>query len=514
MNMRPVAVVVFLSLLLLMSIAKFESREDTGFLRVSGDALLDGAGNPFLLKGFNISFKDFKQVLGEVDIKRIADTGANSIRLVLDYRQLESSPFEYDEESFSLLDTIISWCEKHKVYLILDMHLAPGIQNPHDFVVHREESYRFWEEGHYQERFYALWTAIAKRYADRTIIAGYDLLNEGMAPDSAKYLKVMNTAARNIRQYDEHHILIVEEALLRNRTKQLLPIADDNVLYSIHFFYPSQFTFYTTTRGRPITHYPGEMATNGEAVGAAESQPTTGTSDWRRLTLRATPPEGAEIVRVIISSDERHGAVWFDDILLEVDGQAVDLPAPLVSNSSFEIDYPGISWETRGSCGKVTDGTARSGQHSVVFSNCVNRDAVLSSPIEVGGGGYTLSAWVKTDDAQGNNRLALSWHRRKTLASFNKITLREKMDYALRFRSWHGVPVYVGEFTAHANPSMDSANNYLKDILDIMEAERLHWSYWTYYSEYPGIGIYTGNRAYLARPESLKVIARYMTGRK
>ena len=217
--MRTVAVVIFLSLALFVSFTKFESRETAGFLHVSGDAVLDGAGNLFVLKGFNVAFKDFKRALGETDFKGIADTGANSIRLVLDYRQLESSPFEYEEESFSLLDTIISWCEKHKVYLILDMHLAPGIQNPHDFVVHREESYRFWEEGQYQERFYALWTVIAKRYADRTIIAGYDLLNEGMAPDSAKYRKVMNTAARNIRQYDEHHILIVEEALLRNRTK-------------------------------------------------------------------------------------------------------------------------------------------------------------------------------------------------------------------------------------------------------------------------------------------------------
>jgi len=502
--------VIFLSLFLLVFFTIFESREAADFLRVSGDAVLDGAGNPFVLKGFNIAFKDFKRTLGETDIKRIADTGANSIRLVLDYRQLESSPFEYDEESFSLLDAIIAWCEKHKVYLILDMHLAPGIQNPHDFVVHRESSYRFWEEDQYQERFYALWAAVAKRYADRTIIAGYDLLNEGMAPDATKYLEVMNTAARKVRHYDEHHILIVEEALLRNRTKQLLPIADDNVLYSIHFFYPPRFTFYTTTRERPITHYPGEMVTNGEAIGAAKSERAMGKSDWRRLALRATPPEGADIVRVIISSDESHGAVWFDDILLEADGQAVDLPAPLVSNSSFEIDYPGISWETRGSCGRVTDGTAMSGRHSIVFSDCASGAAVLSSPIEVERGTYTLSAWVKTDDAHGDNRLTLSWHKRKTLASFNKITLRERMDYALRFKAWHGVPVYVGEFTVHENPSMDSATNYMKDILDIMKTEGLHWSYWTYYSEYPGIGIYTGKHAYLARPESLQIIARYM----
>jgi hypothetical protein len=73
------------------------------------------------------------------------------------------------------------------------------------------------------------------------------------------------------------------------------------------------------------------------------------------------------------------------------------------------------------------------------------------------------------------------------------------------------VPIYVGEFTAHANPASDSANNYLNDILDIMETAGLHWSYWTYYSEYPGIGLYTGNDPYLARPDSLRVIARYMS---
>ena len=143
-------------LFLLLSFTRFENRESTGFLRVSNQVVLDGAGDPFVLKGFNIAFKDFVGTLGEKDINRIADSGANSIRLVIDYRQLELSPFEYDHKSFALLDTIVTWCEKYGIYLILDMHLAPGIQNPHDFVVHREKSYRFWEESQYQEQFYAL----------------------------------------------------------------------------------------------------------------------------------------------------------------------------------------------------------------------------------------------------------------------------------------------------------------------------------------------------------------------
>ena len=234
--MRLVVIIIFLTLFLLAAFTPFESREATGFLRVSDKVVLDGTGDPLVLKGFNIAFKDFNATLGEKDIQRIADAGANNIRLVIDYRQLESSPFVYDEKHFALLDAIVSWCEKYGVYLILDMHLAPGIQNPHDFVVHRETALKFWEESQYQERFYALWTVIARRYADRKIIAAYDLLNEGVAPDEVQYLKVMNTVAAKVRQHDKHHILIVEEALLPNGVKKILPIADDNVIYSIHFF--------------------------------------------------------------------------------------------------------------------------------------------------------------------------------------------------------------------------------------------------------------------------------------
>ena len=508
--MRPVAILLFLMLLLLVIFARNESTDANGYLQVSDKEVLDGKGAPLVLKGFNVSFKDFNGTLGEQDIKRIAETGANNIRLVIDFRQLESQPFVYDEKGFVLLDTILSWCEQYGVYVILDMHLAPGIQNPHDFVVHREKNFKFWKERHYQERFYALWAKIARRYAERTIIAAYDLLNEGVAPSEARYLEVMNTVAGHIRQYDKHHILIVEEALLAGGAKKILPINDDNVIYSIHYFYPPQFTFYTTTHQRTITRYPGEMIVSGEAVDAVKTPAVTGSGDWRRITLNGVPPEGADILQVLILSNEQHGRAWFDDIHLQVDGREIDLPAPLVANGSFEIDYPGMSWEIRGPCGEVTDTTAKTGSYSMGFTHCTEPTVVLSSPIVVEKGRYTLSAWVKTTNARGNNRIVLSWHKRKTLLSFNKNTLRDKLDYALRFKAWYGAPVYVGEFTAHANPSADSVNNYLKDLLEILENERFHWSYWTYYSEFPGIGFYTGNDVYLARPDSMQILTDYM----
>ncbi len=50
------------------------------------------------------------------------------VRLPIDYMVLEDDdkPFEYKEEGFSYIDQCISWCEKYKLNIILDLHRAPG----------------------------------------------------------------------------------------------------------------------------------------------------------------------------------------------------------------------------------------------------------------------------------------------------------------------------------------------------------------------------------------------------
>ena len=73
----------------------------------------------------------------------------------------------YRQESFALLDQLLDWCRGQGV---IDMHLAPGKQNPHDFVVHRQNQARFWLEPENQERFYALWVELARRYSEHRII--------------------------------------------------------------------------------------------------------------------------------------------------------------------------------------------------------------------------------------------------------------------------------------------------------------------------------------------------------
>ena len=503
-------IMLSLSVLLLLSLTPLAGKDNRDFLRARGDSIVDASGRKVLLRGLNVEFKDFMSVLNEQDIKKIAGFDANCIRLVIDYRDFEPTPFQYDKTSFSLLDRILDWSEKHGIYVILDMHLAQGIQNLHDFVVHREKEALFWRDEQFQERFFALWTQIAKRYADRKIVAGYDILNEGSPYSIDQYVMILQIAAKKIRSVDRNHMLVVEEALLPGWNKKLVLLDDPNVLYSIHFFHPPQFSFYATTTGRPITTYPGEMVTAGEMIARSRVTAPDGSSAWKTLELRTAPPQGAEIVLVQVSSGKSKGSVWFDDISLNIDGRLVDLPAPLVANNSFEIDYPGFNWEMEGRCVSRDHHIGKTGRSSLVFAGCEGPASAISSPIPAKKGKYTLTAWYKADNAPGEISISLSWHRKKVIEKIDRNVLKDQINYALAFKSQHAVPLYVGEFTAHVNPSDESVRRYLRDLLDIMEAEGLHWTFWEYYSVYRGVGLYTGNSPNLVNPAAWEVLREYM----
>ena len=59
--------------------------------------------------------------------------GASVVRIPLNYRHFEddTAPFKYRETGFARLDNVLSHCERHGLYVILDLHSAQGWQNVH-----------------------------------------------------------------------------------------------------------------------------------------------------------------------------------------------------------------------------------------------------------------------------------------------------------------------------------------------------------------------------------------------
>jgi len=140
------------------------------FLHTSSDKIVDGNGTEIILEGFGLggwllmegymlhtsgfanAQWDIKEHIEDLigstnaetyyqyyhdnyvqraDIDKIAEWGFNSIRLPFHYNILtpEGSPGVYLEEGFAIIDSVISWCEANQIYLILDMHAAPGGQS-------------------------------------------------------------------------------------------------------------------------------------------------------------------------------------------------------------------------------------------------------------------------------------------------------------------------------------------------------------------------------------------------
>ena len=159
----------------------------------------------------------YRAFLDERDIKLMADLGYNSTRLVLNAAMLmdEEPGYHFNEDSFAMLDDVLDWCEKYRVYAILDLHAAPGGQScggcddgvdnvPHLFL--DEENW---------ERAIVLWEELARRYKDRWIVAGYDLLNEPLNNEEwfgvkDKLMAFYDDCIARIRKIDTVHMLTIE----------------------------------------------------------------------------------------------------------------------------------------------------------------------------------------------------------------------------------------------------------------------------------------------------------------
>ena len=121
------------------------------------------------------------------DVDSIAKFGYNSIRLPMHYNlftlPIEEEPVEGENTwltlGFEMVDALLTWCESNEIYLILDLHAAPGGQGKDAAISDYDDSKpSLWESEQNKSKTVALWGKLAERYKDKEWIGGYDLLNE------------------------------------------------------------------------------------------------------------------------------------------------------------------------------------------------------------------------------------------------------------------------------------------------------------------------------------------------
>ena len=178
------------------------------------------------------------------DIAFIKEAGFNSIRVPFDYKLLtpEELPGVWRDSGFDLLDRVVNWSTQEGLYVILDMHCAPGGQTGANI----DDSWGYpwlYESSQSQQRLADVWRRIAERYRDNPTVLGYDLLNEPLPnwPELRKYDSMLEPLFKKItkavREVDQNHIVILEGVDWDSSLRNFGPPFDPKSVYSFHKYW-------------------------------------------------------------------------------------------------------------------------------------------------------------------------------------------------------------------------------------------------------------------------------------
>lgn len=284
----------FIVLLLLFSKQSFAQ----GFLKANGKVIVNGKGEEIILRGMGLGGwmlqepymlrlsgvaiaqhdirKKIVDLTGEAntkkfyeawldnhctkqDIDSLAAWGFNSVRLPIHYNLL-TLPVDKEPvagkhtwlgKGFAMIDSLLSWCKADRIYLILDLHAAPGGEGNDNAIADRDTlKPSLWQSEANQIKTIALWQKLATRYANEPWIGGYDLINEPNwgfqnpldkhGCDERANVPLKNLYKRitsAIRKVDKRHIIFIEGNCWANNYEGIFPLWDDNMVVSFHKYW-------------------------------------------------------------------------------------------------------------------------------------------------------------------------------------------------------------------------------------------------------------------------------------
>jgi len=233
--------------------------------------------------------------VAEADIKWLSESGVNIIRLPFDYRILCHDDFlGRDMQGYKYIDNAVNWCGKYGIYVLLDMHAAPGGQTGDNIDDSDGYPWLMVDEG-MQQRTCDIWKEIAERYANNSAVIGYNLLNEPIPQyfdaDNLKPLlePLYKRITGAIREVDKNHIIFLGGAVWETDFSVFSEPFDDKLAYTFHKYWmpPEQKEIQQYVDFRDKYNVPILMGESGENE-----------DDW------------VEAFRLLLDSNEIHWTFW------------------------------------------------------------------------------------------------------------------------------------------------------------------------------------------------------------
>lgn len=211
------------------------------------------------------------------DIKYLKKIGANHVRVPFHYKLFTDDLYMGTRNAgFKYLDKVIEWCKRENMYVLLDMHCAPGGQTGDNIDDSNGYPYLYFSESS-QKLMSDIWVKIAKKYKNESIVIGYDIVNEPFAHYFLKDIKDYNhrlfllykRMIADIRKVDKSHTIFLNGSVWAGDFGVFESILDDNVVYEFHKYWfeinqesVQQYLDFSKKHNVPI--YIGETGENND----------------------------------------------------------------------------------------------------------------------------------------------------------------------------------------------------------------------------------------------------------
>ena len=176
----------------------------------------------------------------ESDIKKIADTGADHLRLPIDYSIIENEDGTDKPNGYVQIDNCVKWCQKYGLNMVLDLHKAAG------YIFDEADDCKgfFYDDG-LKARFKKLWDKLSKRYGMYPDSVAFELLNEVVDIEvSEVWNNLADETIKVVRANAPKSWILIGGPFHNSVTtvKTLRPPVDDRIVFNFHCYEPLIFT--------------------------------------------------------------------------------------------------------------------------------------------------------------------------------------------------------------------------------------------------------------------------------
>lgn len=165
-------------------------------------------------------------------------TYVNSLTTWYNNNQLFVDP---NLEGFRTLENCLNWCAARGMYVIVDLHAAPGAQGTDSNIADALVGNDLWNRQIYQDITVRLWEKIVTRYINNNTVAFWDLINEpNNVPQNQTIHTLLNRLVNAVRALGDTHLIMIEGNGWGNNYDYLEPFTFDNqsnLVYNAHRYW-------------------------------------------------------------------------------------------------------------------------------------------------------------------------------------------------------------------------------------------------------------------------------------